>query len=74
MTEKKLRRSNSIGRSLLKLQGFDVDPEYDKGASAKEEHRFLFEIAWEVANKGEAVCDARCTTSMVLSQLEGSTL
>lgn len=64
MGDRKLRRSNSIGRSLLKLQGFDVAQDYDKGALAKEENRFLFEIAWEVANKGTS---ARCRPLRKLS-------
>ncbi|OQV17191.1 Glycogen [starch] synthase, muscle [Hypsibius exemplaris] len=50
-TEKRLRRSNSLARNMLKLQGFDSNSALDKGASAEEENRYLFEIAWEVANK-----------------------
>lgn len=42
---------------LRTLGGVDVDEmhflgDMDRGASAKEENRFVFEIAWEVANKG----------------------
>lgn len=52
MMNRKMRRSNSIAKNLRRLQGFDTQVEYDHGKSAEEEHRYLFEIAWEVANKG----------------------
>jgi glycogen synthase len=52
MNDKRLRRNNSIARNLLKLQGFDSFSDFDKGSSAEDENRYLFEIAWEVANKG----------------------
>ncbi|GAU97511.1 hypothetical protein RvY_08793 [Ramazzottius varieornatus] len=51
MMNRKMRRSNSIAKNLRRLQGFDTQVEYDHGKSAEEEHRYLFEIAWEVANK-----------------------
>ncbi|XP_041471653.1 glycogen [starch] synthase, muscle-like [Lytechinus variegatus] len=48
------RRGSS--KMLRTLGGLDVDEmhflgDMDRGASAKEENRFVFEIAWEVANK-----------------------
>ena len=52
---KRVRRSSS--KMLRSLAGLDIDDmeflgDMDHGASAKEEKRFVFEIAWEVANKG----------------------
>ena len=63
MSSKGLRRSNSIARSMLKLQGYESFTEFDKGATAEEENRFLFEIAWEVANKGAHFVKMECQQS-----------
>lgn len=54
-TSRMSRRGSS--KMLRTLGGVDVDEmhflgDMDRGASAKEENRFVFEIAWEVANKG----------------------
>lgn len=42
-----------------RLQGIEISSEYvddvlDHGETAKHENRFVFETAWEVANKGLA--------------------
>lgn len=51
------KRSNSYGRNLHLLKG--VNPNQDEDIviaekCAAEQNKWLFEVAWEVANKGEA--------------------
>lgn len=59
MASRSLRsRSNSYGKNLRLLKGLSLDDEQDttdNGKSYSEQNRWLFEIAWEVANKGTSI-------------------
>ena len=37
--------------------GSDLLAFLDRGHSANTENRWTFEVAWEVANKGEEICE-----------------
>ena len=47
------RRRNSFYRTLKNVEPELDDRELDRGASAAAHNKWLFEIAWEVANKGK---------------------
>lgn len=40
-----------MSRNYLKLESIDFYTNLDEGKTASEENLFLFEIAWEIANK-----------------------
>ena len=44
--------STRASRRFYRLDGYDQGI-MDRGATAAEENRWVFEISWEVANKGE---------------------
>ena len=53
------RSSSKINRTLVGA-GSDIDEmslmsEMDRGKTAAQESRYVFEVAWEVANKGEHI-------------------
>lgn len=45
--------SARMARRFYRLDGGENDNYFDKGAAAEAENRFVFEISWEVVNKGE---------------------
>ena len=53
------KKRSSFLQTLRNIELGVNDYTLDKGASAAENNRWLFEVAWEVANKGEQLqCDA----------------
>ena len=47
------QRRNSFYRSMKNNDPTLEDLTFDRGASAATQNKWLFEIAWEVANKGK---------------------
>lgn len=50
-------RSSSFGKNLRMLKGIshdDGDDVFEETPSVSDQNKWLFEVAWEVANKGEA--------------------
>lgn len=62
MTESKMNRPPSANKIARKMSGLDLSGALmgltgsssanDRGESARREGRFVFEVSWEVANKG----------------------
>ena len=51
------RRSSSFFRSFKNTEPETEDQFYfDRGATAAAQNRWVFEVAWEVANKGRSAC------------------
>ena len=48
-----MRRRNSFYRTLKNVSPEDDGFEMDRGANAAAQNLWVFEIAWEVANKGK---------------------
>ena len=47
------RRRGSFAKTLRTLEADYVDYECDGGATAAAKNQWFFEVAWEVANKGQ---------------------
>ena len=50
-----VRRRNSFYRTLKNVEPDLDDVVFDRGLGAAKQNKWLFEVAWEVANKGRQV-------------------
>ena len=65
------RRRGSFAKTLRSLEPEYTDYAADQGTAALERNQWFFEIAWEVANKGESPICLYCHGNELLPWKHG---